>query len=200
MEFWRCHSDDWMKYCSLALLHWYDAQIPTMNLYFLKIFYPSTKDKISVLNFAGRVPSLVYSHRAILPWSVFRGSKMFPCGYFVSHKFVLVGTSWISFFSRRNFVGPKYIFAGLSWVPIFSPWVVCGWKGFPRGYFVDPRFFLVGNSWVQVFFRYFVGLKYFLVDSKFSLVGNFVNLSCWPHEKKCHRNISETAYSIPNWF
>ena len=51
---------------------------------------------------------------------------MFPCGYFVGHKFVLVGTSWVSVFSRRNFVGPKYIFAGLSWVPIFSPWVVCG--------------------------------------------------------------------------
>ena len=74
---------------------------------------------------------------------------------------------------------------------------------------MDEKTFLVGISWIQdffswvirgckFFFRYFVGLKYFLVDSKFSLVGNFVNLSCWPHEKKCHRNISETAYSIPN--
>ena len=68
-----------------------------------------------------------------------------------------------------------------------SSWVFCG-----------SKIFLVTNSWVQVFFRYFVGLKYFLVDSKFSLVGNFVNFSCWPHKKKCYGNISETAYSIPN--
>ena len=78
---------------------------------------------MSVLNFAGRVPSLVYSHPTLIGISrvqnvslwVFRESQVCSGGYFVG-----------LIFSRRNFVGPKYIFAGLSWVPIFSPGVVCG--------------------------------------------------------------------------
>ena len=56
-----------------------------------------------------------------------------------------------------------------------------------RGYFVGSEYFLVGISWVQSLFSWvFRGSKifsrgYFAVP-KFSLVGNFVTFSCWPHE------------------
>ena len=92
---------------------------------------------------------------------------------------------------REYFVGLKYFLVGISW---------------------SQSFFLVGISSVQRFFtwvfrdskifsrRYFVGPKFFLVGLKFSLVDNFVIYSCWPHEKKKHGDISETAYSFPDRF
>ena len=88
-------------------------------------------------------------------------------------------------------------FVGISWVQIFFSWVFRGSKIFSRGYFLDPKFFLVGISWVQNFFSWaFCGSNIFsrgyFVGPKFSVVGNFVIFSCWPHEKKWHRNISQT--------
>ena len=78
---------------------------------------------------------------------------------------------WSKTFSRGYFAGPRYFLVGISWVQSFPSWVYRGSKIFFRGYFVGP---------------------------KFSLVSNFVNFSCWPQEKKWHRNISQTPYSIPN--
>ena len=86
------------------------------------------------------------------------------------------------------------------------------WEEGGGGYFVGLNFFLVVISWVQKFFssvirgsktfcrRYFVDPKFFLVRWKFYLLVNFVIFSCWLHEKKWHRNISEIAYSIPSRF
>ena len=79
----------------------------------------------SVLNFLGRVLSPGFS--GILP-SCFRG-------YFVGHKFFLVG---------------------ISWVPIFFSWVFRSSQFFSRGYFVRPNFFLVGISWVQNLFSWVI--------------------------------------------
>ena len=75
-------------------------------------------------------------------------------------------------------------FVGISWVPNFFSLVFRGSQIFPRGI-----------SWVQSFFSWvFRGSK---ISSR---VENFVNFSCWPHEKRWHRNISQTAYSVSNRF
>ena len=96
--------------------------------------------------------------------------------------------SWVfhglKIFSRGYFAGSKYFLVGISWVPNFFPRVFRGSKVLSREHFVQPKFFSR---------RYFV-------EPKFSLVINFVIFSCWPHEKKLHRNISQTSCSIPNRF
>ena len=96
--------------------------------------------------------------------------------------------SWVfhglKIFSRGYFVGSKYFLVGISWVPNFFSRVFRGSKVLSRGHFVQPKFFSR---------RYFV-------EPKFSLVINFVIFSCWLHEKKWHRNISQTSCSIPNRF
>ena len=76
-------------------------------------------------------------------------------------------------FSRGYFVGKKFFIVGISWIPNFFLWAFVG-SVFSRGYFAGPKFFLV--------------------CSKFSLVGNFVTFSCWQHEKRWRRNISETGW------
>ena len=82
------------------------------------------------------------------------------------------------------FVGPNFFLVGISWVSSFLLWVFRGSQSFSSGYFVGPKFFLVGIRWSKIFSR----------------VENFVNFSCWPPEKKWHRNMSQTTYSIPNRF
>ena len=91
-------------------------------------------------------------------------------------------------FSRGYFVGPKVFFVGISWVRKFFSLVFRESQIFSRGYFVGPKFFLMGILWVQIFSSW---VQNFL---------SWVILSCWPHDKKWHRNISETACSIPNRF
>ena len=122
---------------------------------------------------------------AIVPSSVCLAPKCF-LGYFVGPKYFLVGISWV-----------QNIFSGVFRVL----WVFRVSKVFSRGYFVGPKFFRVGISWVQNFSReYLMGPKFFLVGSKFFLVGNFVIFSSWPDEKKRERNIFRTAYSFLNRF
>ena len=135
----------------------------------------------SVLNFVGLLKSGRSS--AIVPSCLH--------GYFAGPKYFLVSISWIQTIFSRAFHGPK----------IFS-----------RGFSVCQKFFLVGNSLIKDFFSwifrwsmsfshvYFVGPKFFRVGSKSSLVIYFGIFSCWQHEKKRQRNISETAYYFPDRF
>ena len=107
--------------------------------------------------------------------------------------------------SALNFAGGvamcHLVFVAISWVQIIFSWVFRGFKLFSRGYFVGLKCFLVGISKVQNFFSWvFLGPEIFFVGSKFSLLGNFIIFSCWPHEKKWRRNTSETTYSFPNRF
>ena len=75
----------------------------------------------------------------------------------------------------RYVVGPKYFLVGVSWVSGIFSWVFRG----------SQIFFLEVTRGSKIFSRrYFLAPKFFLVTSKFSLVGNLVILSCWPHEKK----------------
>ena len=90
-----------------------------------------------------------------------------------------------------------------SCVPNFFSWVFRRSKIFFSGYFVGLKSFFVGISWASNLLSWvFRGSKIFsrgyTVGAKFSLVGNFVIFSCWPHEKKWRRNTSQTTYSIPN--
>ena len=102
-------------------------------------------------------------------------------------------------------------FMGSSWVINFFPSVFCGSSIFSHGYFVGPdlfrgyfvglKFFLVGILWVPNFSSWvFHGSQIFsrryFAGSKFSLVGNFVIFWYLPHEKKQHKNISETLFQI----
>ena len=57
-------------------------------------------------------------------------------------------------------------FMGISCVQNLFSWIFCWSKIFSCGYFERP---------------------------KFSLVGIFI-FTCWPHEKKWHRNISQTTF------
>ena len=143
----------------------------------------------SVLNFVGLLKSARSS--AIVPSWLFRGFKIFSCEYFV---------------------GPNNFLEGISWVQNFFSWVFRGLQFFSRGFSVRQKFFLVGNSLIKDFFSwifrwsmsfshvYFVGPKFFRVGSKSSLVIYFGIFSCWQHEKKRQRNISETAYYFPDRF
>ena len=87
----------------------------------------------------------------VLPQRVFRGSKVFSRGYFVSSNFFLVDISWVQrFFSwvfrgskiflREYFVGPTFFLGGILRVRTFFLWVFHGSKIFSRGYFVGPKF------------------------------------------------------------
>ena len=91
-----------------------------------------------------------------------------------------------SFYSTPQQLGTPYIVSLAGLVPLHH-------RAF--GYFVGPNFFLVGISWVQSFFSWV-----FRWSKIFSRVENFVNFSCWPPEKKWHRNMSQTLHSIPNRF
>ena len=64
---------------------------------------------------------------------------------------------------------------------------------------------LVGILGVQnIFFCVFCGSIVFsrgyVVGPKVSLMGNFVIFSCWPHDKKWSRTISQVMHSIPSQF
>ena len=81
----------------------------------------------------------------IVPWWVFRGSKIFSREYVMGSKFFLVGISWVRNFFSWVFRGSKVF----SWVP------------------VGPKLLLVGTSWVQSFF-----LVVDFVIQRFSVVGD----------------------------
>ena len=89
----------------------------------------------------------------VLPQRVFRGSKVFSRGYFVSSNFFLVDISWVQSFFSWVFHGFEIFSRGL-WVQNIFAWVFRGSHVFSRGYFAGPNFFLVGISWVQDFFTW----------------------------------------------
>ena len=162
-----------------------------------------------MLNFVGRVPSWVQCYFVF--WWVFRGLEIFSCEYFVGPNFFFVGISWVPMLFSWLFVGPKcfvWVFRRSKMFyscvvrgsKKFVSWVFRGFQIFSRGCFVGPKLFLVVFCGYKIFLVGISWAKFFLVLSKFSLVGNFVLFRCQTYEKKQRRNISETSYSISNRF
>ena len=100
--------------------------------------------------FEGRVPlwvSWVYCHCVIVSLWVFCGSKIFYPRFFMSLKYVLVGTSSIQNILVWVFLGSNFLFVGILWVQNYFSWIFCVSNIFARRYFVSPNFF----SWHQNF-------------------------------------------------
>ena len=115
------------------------------------------KNYTSVQDLMERVPSQVswvQCHRAIVPSWVFRGSKIFSRGFFVSPDFLLVVNTWVrNLFSWvfGYFVGAKFFLLGISLAENFFSWVFRESESFSREYFVGPFFFLRPNFLIQRF-------------------------------------------------
>ena len=117
----------------------------------------------AIVGLLGLVPSCNRAFVGILwvqfffSW-VFRGFKIFSCGYFVGLKVFLVSISWVwNFFSRvfrgsKIFlVGPKFFLVSIFVGPKFSRGYFVGPKFFSSEYFVGPIFFLVVDFVIQRF-------------------------------------------------
>ena len=108
------------------------------------------------------------------------GPNCFPVGISWVQKFFSRVFRDSQFFSRGYFLGQRFFLVGISEVKDFFSWVFLRSKIFSRGYLVGPDFFSRD---------YFVAPSFFLVRSKFYLVGR---------KKSGQRCMYETGYSCSN--
>lgn len=113
--------------------------------------------------------SWVFHGSNIFSLSVFRGSIIFPCKYFVGPKYFSVVIFWVrnsfscvfcgpNIFYDAYFVGPKFLREGVLWVQNIFSWSFLGSIVVSHVYIIGSAFFLVGISVVRNCLFFFLGI------------------------------------------